>query len=125
MQWSRSSVSRKTEMTGTESTADVLRALGLCAKAGKLICGTPLICEALKARKQIYLVVETSDNSENTQKRLRDRCAFYGVPKRRINVDGDTLAKELGKNSRTSAVAITDEQLCRLVLGKLKEEHIL
>jgi len=112
-------------MVGSDRMADVLRALGLCAKAGKLIYGTPLICEALRAKKQIFLVVETSDNSENTQKRLRDRCAFYGVPKRRINVDGDTLAKELGKNSRTSAVAITDEQLCRLVLGKLKEEHIL
>jgi ribosomal protein L7Ae-like RNA K-turn-binding protein len=112
-------------MAEKESITAVLSALGLCAKAGKLICGTPLICEALKAKKQIFLVVETSDNSENTQKRLRDRCAFYGVTKHRLNVDGETLARALGKNSRTSAVAITDEQLCRLVLGKLKEEHIL
>ena len=112
-------------MVNSDRMSDALRALGLCAKAGRLIYGTPLICEALKTKKQIFLVVETSDNSENTQKRLRDRCAFYGVPKYRLNVDGNTLAGALGKNSRISAVAITDEQLCRLVLGKLKEEHIL
>ena len=116
---------RVSNMIENQGAADVLRALGICAKAGKLVYGTPLICEALKAKKQVFLVVETSDNSENTQKRLRDRCEFYGVEKKRLRVDGDTLAKALGKNSRISAVAITDEQLCRLVLGKLKEEHIL
>ena len=116
---------RVSNMIENQVAADVLRALGLCAKAGKLVYGTPLICEALKAKKQVFLVVETSDNSENTQKRLRDRCEFYGVEKKRLRVDGDTLAKALGKNSRISAVAITDEQLCRLVLGKLKEDHIL
>ena len=103
-----------------------LRALGLCAKARKLVMGVPMICEAMqKQRSRPYLVISASDNSENTQKRLRDRCDFYGVEKKRLKVDGDTLARALGKNSRISAVAITDEQLCRLVLGKLKEEHIL
>lgn len=106
-------------------TADVLRALGICAKAGRLICGTPLICEALKAKKTVFLVVEATDNSENTQKRLRDRCAYYGVEKYRLETDGDTLARALGKSGRVSAAAITDEQLCRLVRGKLKQEHIL
>lgn len=103
----------------------VLGALGLCAKARKLICGTPMICEALKAKKQIFLVVEASDNSENTQKRLRDRCEFYGVKKIRLECDGDALAKALGKSGRVSAAAITDEQLCRLVTGKLNREHII
>ena len=65
---------RVSNMIENQVAADVLRALGLCAKAGKLVYGTPLICEALKAKKQVFLVVETSDNSENTQKRLRDRC---------------------------------------------------
>ena len=102
-----------------------LGALGLCAKAGKLICGTPLICEALKAKKQIFLVVEASDNSENTQKRLRDRCQFYGVKKVRLEWDGDALAKALGKSGRVAAAAITDEQLCRLVTEKLNREHII
>lgn len=104
---------------------NVLGALGICAKAGRLICGTPLICEALKAKKQIFLVVEASDNSENTQKRLRDRCEFYGVKKVRLECDGDALAKALGKSGRVAAAAITDEQLCRLVTEKLSREHII
>ena len=102
-----------------------LSALGICAKAGKLISGTPLICEALKAKKQIVLVAEASDNSENTKKRLRDRCEFYGVQKVLLDCDGEALAKALGKCGRVSAAAITDEQLCRLVMAKLNREHIL
>ena len=113
------------ETSSQRSEAALLGALGLCAKAGKLICGTPLICEALKAKKTIYLVVETSDNSENTQKRLRDRCAYYGVEKHRLEIDGEALARALGKGGRVSAAAITDEQLCRLVRAKLKQEHNL
>ena len=108
-----------------DALSGLLGALGICAKAGKLVCGTPLICEALKAKKTVYLVVEASDNSENTHKRLNDRCVFYGVEKRRLAVDGDRLAKALGKSGRVAAAAITDEQLCRLVMGKLKQEHIL
>ena len=106
-------------------TGGVLGALGLCAKARKLICGTPLICEALKAKKQIFMVAEASDNSENTKKRLRDRCTFYGVRKITLDCDGEALAKALGKSGRVSAAAITDEQLCRLVASKLNREHIL
>ena len=107
------------------SRGNVLGALGICAKAGKLICGTPLICEALKAKKQIFLVVEASDNSENTQKRLNDRCAFYGVNKIRLEYDGDALSRARGKSGRVAAAAITDQQLCRLVTEKLNREHII
>ena len=97
-----------------------LRALGLCAKAGRLIHGTPMICEALKTKKKPYLVVEASDNSENTAKRLDDRCAFYGVKKHRLEANGEQLARAVGKTGRVAAVAITDEQLCRLVCGTLE-----
>ena len=107
------------------SRGNALGALGICAKAGKLICGTPLICEALKAKKQIFLVVEASDNSENTRKRLNDRCAFYGVNKVCLECNGDALAKALGKGGRVAAAAITDQQLCRLVTEKLNREHII
>ena len=110
---------------GRASRGGLLGALGICAKAGRLICGTPLICEALKAKKQIFLVVEASDNSENTRKRLKDRCAFYGVERIRLECDGDALAQALGKSGRVAAAAITDEQLCRLVPEKLNREHII
>ncbi len=99
-----------------------MRALGLCAKAGRLICGTEMVCEALKSRgKKVFLVIGASDNSENTAKRLRDRCAYYGVSLALPQVSGDELADAVGKRGRVAAAAITDEQLCRLVSGTLKE----
>lgn len=103
-----------------DNPQEVLRALGLCAKARRLVYGTPMICEALKSKQKPYLVVEAADNSPNTQKRLEDRCAYYGVKKHRIEADGATLAHAVGKSGKVAAVAITDEQLCRLVCGKLE-----
>ena len=98
-----------------------LRALGLCAKARKLISGTPMICDALKNRKPtVFLVLSASDNSENTAKRLSDRCAYYNARLITLDCNGDTLAGALGKQSRVAAVAVTDENLCRLVENTLK-----
>ena len=98
-------------------------ALGLCAKARRIVCGTAQVCEALSGQKKPCLVLETSDNSENTAKRIADRCAFYQVERIRLQMDGDELASAIGKSSRVAVVAITDENLCNLVRGTLREEH--
>jgi len=101
-----------------------LRALGLCAKAGKLICGVPLICEALKNPKKPGLVLEASGISENSSKRLHDRCAYYGVKLVLLEADADALSNAVGKSGRIAAVAVTDENLCRLLNGTVvQEEH--
>ncbi len=107
---------------GAERT---MKALGLCAKAGRLICGTALICEALRGRHKPLLVLEAADNSENTAKRLRDRCNFYGVPLVRLRASGELLAGAVGRTGRVAAAAVTDAQLCRLVQGTLEQEHNL
>ena len=101
----------------------MLFALGLCAKAGKLIFGVPMICEALKNRKLPVLVLSASDNAPNSAKRLRDRCAFYNVRLCVADVDGETLASAVGKSGRLSAVAVTDFHLGQLVLSKLEENE--
>lgn len=101
----------------------LLGSLGLCAAARKLIFGTPMVTEAMKNHKKIYLVVEASDTSENTHKRLNDRCAFYGVRKIRLDVDGATLASALGKSGTLAAAALTDESLYRLVCKHVDSEQ--
>lgn len=107
--------------TDAQAASKTLSALGLCAKARKLIAGTPLICEALKNEKsRPYLILAASDNSENTAKRLRDRASFYGVRLILLDCDGNTLSHALGKSARVAAVAVTDENLCRLVENTLK-----
>ena len=100
-----------------------LRALGLCAKARKLICGTPMICEALRGRSKPFLVLAASDNSENTQKKLNDKCTHYGVSLVVLRADGNELSRAVGKQSRVAAVAVTDENLCRLVKGAIESEN--
>ena len=102
--------------------AKTLNALGLSARARGLILGTPMICDALQSPRKPRLVVCASDNSENTAKRLSDRCAFYGVPTVMLECDGERLAHAVGKTARLAAVAVSDENLCRLVCGTLEQE---
>ena len=101
-----------------------LMALGLCARARRLIAGTPQICEALRQRVRPVLVLVAADASENTAKRLCGKCAFYQVRLVTLSVDADRLSGAIGKTGRVAAVAITDEHLCRLVTDTLTvEEH--
>lgn len=96
----------------------LLSALGFAARSGGLIFGTPQICEALarQKRKGKYplIVFEAADTSENTHKRISDRCAYYKVRHIKMSCDGATLASSLGKSAVLAAVALTDENLCRL-----------
>ena len=102
----------------------VLHALGLCARARRLLFGVPMICEALGTKKKPYLVIAPSDNAKNSEKRLSDKCAYYGVRLCILETDGETLARAVGKTARLAAVAVTDENLCRLVQSKLDGNEI-
>ncbi|MBR3893660.1 MAG: ribosomal L7Ae/L30e/S12e/Gadd45 family protein [Clostridia bacterium] len=100
----------------------LLHALGLCAKARRLVVGTPMICEALRGKSKPYLVIAAGDNAANTQKKLADKCAFYRVPLVEIPMEGETLGNAVGKHTKVAAVAITDEQLCRLVEQTIEQD---
>ena len=93
----------------------ILGSLGLCSKAGKLIFGVPMIIEAMQKGKKIHLVLEAGDTSDNTHKKITDKCLFYGVEKIRLEVDGDTLSSAVGKSSSLAAVAITDEGFFKMI----------
>ena len=97
----------------------LLFALGLCAKAGRLIFGVPMICDSLGKAKRPLLVIAASDNASNSEKRLRDKCAYYGVRLVIAPVDGETLSHAVGKSARLAAVAVTDENLAALVARSL------
>ena len=93
----------------------ILGSLGLCAKAGRLICGTPMIIEAMQKSKSLYLVLEAGDTSDNTHKKISDKCAFYGVERIRLDIDGAALARAVGKSSSLAAVGITDESFYKMI----------
>ena len=93
----------------------VLRALGLCARARRLIFGVPMLCDAMQQGKPLHLILEAADTSANTHKRLGDKCTYYGVPRIRLQADGETIARAVGKTASLAAVGITDENMCRMV----------
>ena len=93
----------------------LLSGLGLCARARALTFGTPMVCEALREKRKPYLVLEASDTSAATHKKISDKCNFYQVQHVRLLVTGEELAAALGKKSTLAAVAVRDENLCRVV----------
>ena len=106
---------------------NILGIIGLCRGAGRAIIGVPMICEALKKRagrdadsdEVRFIVVEASDTSENTHKRIVDKCSFYKVRHIRLKADCDTLGRAVGKGGAVAAVAINDVGFCRALLMKL------
>ncbi len=97
--------------------------IGLAAKAGKAVYGTPLICESLRMTgdKKCTLVLEGSDSSENTHKKLSDKCAFYGAELIRLPITMEELSSAIGKKSTVAAVGIKDKGLAVAIMTKLKE----
>ena len=104
-------------MTGERG---LLGVIGLCRGAGRAVIGTPMICEALRKGVGDVIVIEASDTSDNTHKKITDKCAYYKVRHVRIESDSLTLGAAVGK-SAVAAVMINDAGFCRAVEKKLAE----
>ena len=79
--------------------------LGLATKAGKVESGGFLTEEAIR-RGTAKLVILSSDARKNTEKTIRDKCAFYHVPLY-VYGTGEALGHAIGKELRSCA-AVTD-----------------
>lgn len=97
----------------------LLGAIGLCKRAGKLICGVPLICTEMRKGSQIQMVLSASDASDNTKKKLNDKCKYYGVALTELPYTADQLSAAVGKDAPIGAVAVTDARLMQAV-----KEHL-
>ncbi|MDE5852891.1 MAG: 50S ribosomal protein L7, partial [Oscillospiraceae bacterium] len=53
--------------------SDILCSLGLCVRAGKLIAGFNVVCDAMKQKPKDMIVFVTKDISQKTKKEV----AFY------------------------------------------------
>lgn len=101
--------------------SETLRALGLCRRAGALVCGTPMICAELPSGK-ILMVLEAADTSEGTHKKITDKCGYYKTPHIRLSVNGESLAAAVGKSGALAAVAVKEKNLAILVEGALARD---
>ena len=106
------------EKTHTERA---LGLMGLAVRAGRVIFGTPMVCDAMRAGKKIHLVIEACDSSENTHKRINDRCAYYGVKHVRANVGTGQFAHAMGKSGDLAVIAVTDQGMAKAILELLSE----
>ena len=65
--------------------------------------------------KKVLLVIEASDTSDNTHKKLTDKCSYYKTEHIKTdNIDAATLAHAVGKSGGIAAVALTDQNFVKL-----------
>lgn len=99
----------------------VLSMLGLSRRAGAVIIGTDLVTKALPSGK-VKLVMYACDASANTEKKITDKCKFYGTECIKLSYDGGEIAHAIGKMSSVSAVGITDENFSRELVFRISNE---
>lgn len=90
--------------------ADVKKALsmiGLCKKAGRLVSGVPIVCDALRDGK-VFLVVYASGAAENSVKRVTDKAKSYETAALPLDVLPEELGHSIGKSGAVAAVGVTD-----------------
>lgn len=89
--------------------------LGLAMRAGKVFTGEERVVKAVQMNK-VHLVIVAADGSENTRKKLRDKCRTYQVEYLEFG-DRYTLGKVTGRGQQV-VIGIADKgfanQLCKL-----------
>ena len=93
--------------------------LGIAKKAGRVIAGTNLVTDAVRAgsvSKCPHGVFIASDVSDNTRKRITNCCTYYEVPLYDIPLTAAEVGDAIGKSGSTSAVGITDAGLCDAIV---------
>ena len=99
----------------------ILSALSLCARARRLVVGTPMVCEAMRkgGKTPVMAVLEASDTSDNTHNKLVSKCTYYQIPLYRLTADTARLAHAVGKTGAVAAVGVTDENFCKALAAHL------
>lgn len=80
--------------------------LGLAARARKLVTGEELVIKEVR-RGTVKLVLLSTDASEQTKKKVLDKCGHYTVPVR-IASDRQTLGQAIGKAERV-VIGVMDD----------------
>ena len=94
--------------------------LGICRKAVKMKVGTELTLNAVRARKDFPLVLIAADASENTNKKIRNCCEYYGSPHETLPLTADRLGNCVGKKGCVAAVGIEDGAFASAILKLMK-----
>ncbi len=88
--------------------------LGIARKAGKVVSGTNLVTDAIRAgapKNYPWTVFVAADASDNTKKRIQNCCTYYEIPLHPISLTAEKLGESIGKSGAISVVGITDRGL--------------
>ena len=85
--------------------------LGIAMRAGQLSFGEDGVRKAI-ASGSAALVLLDAGASDNTRKRMRDSCAYYGVPL--LETQAGRLGGAVGKPGRMSAAVAGGPRCARL-----------
>ncbi|SDY70555.1 Ribosomal protein L7Ae [Evansella caseinilytica] len=75
-----------------------LNTLGLIQRAGKLISGEELVTKAIQ-KKKVFFVLVSEDASENTKKKILNKCDYYNIPCA-VKGDRSSIGRAVGKEER-------------------------
>ena len=89
-------------------TDKFLLMLGLSKRAGAAIVGTPSVIKGLQEKK-LLAVFYAGNSSQNTEKKITDKCAYYGVSCYKTEFTSEELGKAVGKTGAVCALGITDK----------------
>lgn len=102
------------------NTNKFLSMLGLSRRAGKIIIGTPLVTNALPSGK-VNVVFYTADASNNTEKRITDKCRFYNVKCIRLDIPSEQIGKMVGMRTGVCVIGVTDDNFSKQLLSLSQE----
>jgi len=97
-----------------DCTEKILSVLGLARKAGAITAGTELVIDSMR-RGKARLVYISSEVSDGTLKKLKDKAAFYKVRAEVLDATMDELAHRVGFLRPTAAVSLTDRNFLKLI----------
>ncbi|WLR43505.1 YlxQ family RNA-binding protein [Bacillus carboniphilus] len=90
--------------------------LGLAYRANKVISGEELVIQQVR-NGRAHLVLLSNDASQNTRKKVLNKCAYYQIPVRFVE-NRLELGQAIGKEARVT-VGILDSgfasKLCELL----------
>ncbi len=97
---------------------NVLKSIGLAARARKVTFGSELTCEGIRAGR-VVLALVCKDASEKTAKRVIKACEQFSVKYHILSCDTLELAHALGKAKPLAVAGITDKNLCVPILRSI------
>ena len=95
--------------------------LGLCRKAGAMVIGTPSVTESLPKGKT-KVVFYALDASANTEKKITDKCKFYGVECVKLPLTSAEMSGAVGKSGAVCALGILDDGFKGQLIKLINEE---